>query len=270
MGDRQLDFFSGGGFAAAGHAPPAAGRRAVAPAALDDAALIVAIPDAGLADGPALAVEAGQRRLAAAVPALVRLCRRLAGFGRDGVVPEQAAALEALAAIAGPEAAQAVAGILASGEVQGPGLRIAAAAAARLRSALPAETVGELLRHDDPAVRADGCRCAGLWPAAIPVLGELLEDLNTGVRAAAACALGRLGRPEAAPILRRLLLEAPSPEVIEAVAGIADEDSPVLLRRVAGERPDLAPAVLDALDMIDTPQAERFAAAIRAGRPEPE
>ena len=53
----------------------------------------------------ALAAEAGRRRLAAAVPSLETLCRRFSGFGIDRMVPEQAAALQALAAIGGREAA---------------------------------------------------------------------------------------------------------------------------------------------------------------------
>ena len=72
-------------------------------AELADAALIAALPDAGLATAQILAAEAGRRRLVGAIPALERLCRRLVGFGRDGVVPEQVSALQALTAIGGAD-----------------------------------------------------------------------------------------------------------------------------------------------------------------------
>jgi hypothetical protein len=82
---------------------------------LDDQALIAAIPDSNLADSIALAAEAGRRQLAPAVPSLETLCRRFSGFGIDRMVPEQAAALQALAAIGGREAAQAVPGAVPRG-----------------------------------------------------------------------------------------------------------------------------------------------------------
>src|SRR5437868_4508804 len=44
-------------------------------AEISDDALVAAIPGSGLSTGPALAAEAGRRRLAAAVPALEALCR---------------------------------------------------------------------------------------------------------------------------------------------------------------------------------------------------
>ena len=79
------------------------------------------------------------------------LCRRFAGFGLERAVPEQVAGLEALAMIGGGVAARAVAGIIAKGAVQGPALTVAVAAAAHLRSELPAGVVLELLRHPDQA-----------------------------------------------------------------------------------------------------------------------
>ena len=66
---------------------------------LDDERLIAALRNAGIRESVALMAEAGRRRLASAVPALEALCRRFAGFGGDRIVPEQAAAIDALAAI---------------------------------------------------------------------------------------------------------------------------------------------------------------------------
>src|SRR6516165_3238328 len=112
---------------------------------------------ANLADSIALAAEAGRRRLAAAVPSLEALCRRFSGFGIDRMVPEQAAALQALAVISGRDAAQAVSQLIVRGVVQGPALNLAVSTAARIGSALPADVLRSLLRHPDPAVRASIC-----------------------------------------------------------------------------------------------------------------
>jgi hypothetical protein len=66
---------------------------------LEDEVLIAAIPAASLDHYAALVAEAARRRLAVAIPALEALCRRFAGFSVDHMVPEQSAALRALAAI---------------------------------------------------------------------------------------------------------------------------------------------------------------------------
>lgn len=47
----------------------------------------------------------------------------------------------------------------------------------------------------------------------------------------------------------------PTRAVITAIAEIADEDTPVLLARIAAARPELRDAVLGALEEIDTPRA---------------
>jgi HEAT repeats len=232
----QLDLFSGSGFPPAGSVPAAAKPVGLAPADLDDAALLAAIPATGRADGPPLAAEAGRRRLGAAIPVLEDYCRRFAGFGVQHALPEQVAALEALAAIGGQEAARSVARIIGRGWVQGPTLAIAVTAAARLRSQLPAEVAAVLLRHADPAIRGDACRLARPGPEVTATLVDLLGDLNRDVSVEAACALGRMGRPESVPQLKHALRLAPSLRVIEAVAAVADEECVVLLGRLARTR----------------------------------
>jgi hypothetical protein len=236
----------------------------IAPGELEDAALIAAIPAAGVADAPALTEEAARRGLRAAIPALEALCRRFAGFGVEHSVPEQAAALSALSVIGGAEAAQAVARMIVRGVVQGPTLKNALSVAARLRSGLPADRVLALLRHADPGIRADACRCARAWPNAIAVLIDLLDDLNEGVQISAACALGRMGRSEARPSLTRWLRERPSPPVIDAISPIADDECIVLLGRIARAGADLHAAALDALEAIEHPRAAAIAAGLRS------
>jgi len=265
MARAQLDLFSGPG-RPVDRAPPSGGPPPKPPAGYDDRGLLAALADAGLAEGPELAREAGRRGLAEAVPILEAVCRRFAGFGWAHPVPEQAAALEALAAIGGRAAAGAVERLMARRAVEGPTLAVALSAAARLGAVLPSPVLVPLLAHDDPAVRSGACRCVGR-AAAAPVtaaLVALLEDLHASVSAAAACALGRSGRTEARAELMRLLSAAPGPEVIEALAGVADEDCLVLLGRVARERRELAPAVLDALEAFDQPIADRIRATLLA------
>jgi HEAT repeat protein len=266
MCDQQLDLFSSCGIQAERPLPQSMEHRPTA-TTLDDEELIAAIPESNLADSIALATEAGRRRLAAAVPSLETLCRRFSGFGIDRTVPEQAAAIEALAVISGREAAQAVSQLIVRGVVQGPALNLAVRTAARIGSTLPADVLRSLLRHPDPGVRAGVCGCARRHPELISVMIDLLEDLNQGVARSAACALGQIGRIEARPILIKLLREEPSEEVIDAVSSVADEECIVQLGRIARTEPALSDAALNALEGIDQPRANAIASAIRNAMP---
>lgn len=262
MPNRQLDLF------AARPAPRPARNVPQAPprldvAALGDEALTAALREARLADAEALAAEAGRRRLTSAIPALETLCRRFAGFGGERLVPEQVAAFEALAEIAGPAAMQTVQRLIVKGVVEGPTLRSAAAAAIGLGVPLPADILLGWFRADEPVLRAAACRLVRPWPDPVPLLLDRLDDLDVAVALAAACALGRLGRIEARAALYRELGTNPSAEVIDAVTPIADEACMVMLGRVAGIAPDLAGIALEALDGFGDPRADRIAAALR-------
>ena len=265
--DGQLDLFSGSGFSHA-PAPEQPARPTIsAPAELDDAALLAAIPASGVADGPSLAEEAGRRRLVAAVPVLEDYCRRFSGYGLSRALPEQVAALDALATIGGPDAARSVAQIITRGWVQGPAVASAAAAAAHLKSRLPANTVLTLLRHAAPTVRRHACVLARGGAEVIATLTDLLGDLHADVRIEAACALGRMGRAQAVPLLKLVLGQAPTLPVIQAVAAVADQDCIVLLGRIAeGAAPDLAAAAVDALEAVEHPLAARRLALLRQAR----
>jgi hypothetical protein len=267
MSAEQPDLFSGGGFRVDQPSLDHPKRPRLVPADLDDAALIAAIPWVSFADCRALAGEAGRRRLVAAVPALEVLCRRFKGFGLQHVVPEQAAALDGLAAIGGRDAAAVVARTIIDKVVQGPGLSHAVSGAAQLRSNLPATIVVGLLRDADPGIREDACRCAQSQSEVVSLPFDLLDDLNSAVAKAAACALGRMGRVEARSRLVRLLRKDPSVEVIDAAASIADGECIVLLGRIARTRSDLADAALSTLRDIDDPRAAAVVAA--SSRPGP-
>jgi hypothetical protein len=238
----QLDLFAAAGITAAsppGWEPP----RRLVPSELDDAALIAAIPNARLAECCNMAVEAVRRGLISAVPAFEALCRRFKGFGLTHTVPEQVAAVKALAALGGREASAALVRILCDDVMQGPGLAEAVHAAVSLRAQLPVERAMALLRHAEPAVRAQACRCVPPHPSVVAVLVDLLGDLHSTVATAAACALGHFGHREARPILGQLLRQEPTADIIAAVAAIADADLIVQLGRIARTRPDLAKAV---------------------------
>jgi HEAT repeat protein len=173
------------------------------------------------------------------------------------------AALEALGAIGGPEASRSVSQMIVKGIVQGPNLAAAAAAASRLRVVLQPDVALPLLRHANPSVRAAACACVRAGGDIEATLIELLTDLNGEVATAAACALGETGRVEARDPLKRYLIEKPSPRVIEALAGVADEEAIVLLARIGRRRSELANSVLSALDEIDHARATAAASGLR-------
>jgi HEAT repeats len=262
MSERQLDFFSENSVRVE-QGPSSGAGPALVLSEIDDDELIAAIPASSLADGCMLAAEAGQRRLAAAVPALATLCRRFAGFGSRRPIAEQVAAIEALAVIGGRDAAHAVSQLIERAAVQEPTLPIALSAAARLGSTLSSDALRRLLRHAEPGIRADACRCARPWPDVILILIDLLDDLDRRVAVSAAFALGRMGRSEARPILKGLLRDDPSEEVIDSVSSIADEECTVLLGRIARSIPALAEAALISLESVDDARAATIAAAIQ-------
>jgi HEAT repeat protein len=260
--EQQLDLFSDAGVGMEQPPSQRAGHLLVA-ADMDDETLVSAIPESTLADSSVLCAEAGRRRLAAAVPALAALCRRFAGFGNDRIVREQAAALEGLAMIGGRDAARAVSQIIERAVVQGPALIVALRAAAQLGAILSVDVLRLLLRHAEPSIRADACRCARPLPELILQLVDLLDDLDRTVARSAACALGQMGRIEAGPTLKRLLRDEPYEDVIDSVSSIADEDCIVLLGRIAQSTSGWADAALESLESIDHPRAGAIAAAVR-------
>ena len=262
MSGRQLDLFSD---LDQGVSPGSlqSMRRCLVSSEIDDEELIAAIPGSSLGDSCILAAEAGRRRLSAAVPALAILCRRFAGFGTRRAVPEQVVAFEGLAAIGSRDAAHAVSEMIERAVVQGPTLQIAVSAAARLGSLLSPDALRRLLRHAEPAIRAEACRCARPLPELISILIDLLDDLDRTVVTSAALALGRMGKIEARPILKSLLEDDPSEDVIDAVASIADEECLVLLGRIARSSSALADAALNGLESVDDHRAFTIAGAIR-------
>ncbi|MEE3503811.1 hypothetical protein [Acidiphilium acidophilum] len=248
----QGDLFGGGGWEApvrAATAPP--GSEPIDPRTVDDRLLLEKLPLVGSVDCSAFVDEAVRRQIAGAVPALDALCRRFKGFGMTHPVREQTVALAGLAAIGGPEAAATVQRLINDHVVAEPGLSLALKAAARLRVRVPPTIVHDALNAREPDLRASACRCARFWPAAIPRLIELLEDLNHDVARDAAIALGVAGRCEAVPSLVGLVMQEPTNEVIEALVTVGSDECFVALGRVADVWPDLRHLVIRALAASD-------------------
>ncbi len=153
--------------------------------------------------------------------------------------------------------------MIAKGIVQGPTLAVAATAASQLGVMFPPDVTLMLLRHSDPSVRASACGCVRAGRDIVVKLIELLGDRDREVSIAAACALGRMGRVEARDHLKSCLNERPSPRVIEAIAGVADEEAIVFLARIGRARPELALSILTALDEIDHSRAAAAASKLR-------
>jgi len=240
-----------------------ASLRRPSPERLSDEELIAAIPDASLAEACALAAEVGRRRVSAAVPALAALCNRFVGYGADVKVPEQAVALEALGVIGGSEAYRVVVRLIVTGVVQGPTLVVAVTVASRLGVIFPTDTALALLRHPDPLVRAPACSCVRAAHEIIATLIAMLGDRDGDVAIAAACALGRMGRAEACSPLKRCLIERPSTRVVEALAGVADDEAIVFLARVGRTRHELASQIISALAEIDNARASAAASGLK-------
>ena len=259
----QLDLFSGAGDAPAESETGSMDWAPLDPSRLSDIELVAVLPKARQVEAAGLTQEAARRGLPDAIPALERLCRRFAGFGRDREVTEQTAALRGLAALGGSMAAEAVSRLIVSEAVSGPGVRVALEAASGLGCRLPPDRVAVFLRDDDPGVREAACRCARGGADVIAALIDLLSDLHASVTHAAALALGRLGRREAGLVLTRLLRTAPSVEVVGALAAIAEDDDWVRLGQTAMRFPELAPMVLDMLEESEAPRAMAVAAGVR-------
>ena len=238
-------------------------RTPIAPNRLSDEDLISAIPFVSLADAFAITTEVGKRRLSAAVPALTALCNRFVGYGADAVVPEQVAALNALDAIGGPEAANSVSRLIARKIVQGPTLLTALTVASRLGVVLPGDVALSLLRDPSPSVRAAVCGCVRARHDVIATLLSLMGDPAPEVAAEFACALGRIGHPEALGPLKRYLAERPSRRIVEALVRVADDETVVFLARAGRARRELTEPVISALEIIDTPRALSVADALK-------
>ena len=265
VGDRQPDLFDNPGRIEGETArPPNAVAAGPPVAALSDGELIAMLPQAGRSNVGALTAEVVSRALAEAVPAVEALWRRFAGFGVKVPYPEQRAVLSTLARLECEAAREALREIVLSKGLPASLLPAAAQAAAEAGLGLPAAFVAPLLAHEDAAVRAAAFALAVQAGIDSDRLRDGLTDPSPAVRRLAAIAMGVRGDAAARERLVEELERNPTAGVIEALAGIGDEDTVVHLGRCAERYPALAKSVLDALRDFESEKAERMVRRLEA------
>lgn len=205
--------------------------------------------------------ECGRRRETAAAPLLLRTCRRFAGHDREAPAAELRAALAALAQIGATEAGHELVDLIGRGVFGVSGTVAALTCLAGLRCRRAADLVRSHAAHPDPAIRQAACLLAGALGRAedLDAVLPLAADADRQVAKMACLTLGRLGHRAVKAELEALLVRATPidlPAVVDALVRIADDDTAVMLGRVA-ERSDEAGrrAVVDALGEIDGPGA---------------
>ena len=140
---------------------------------------------------------------------------------------------------------------------------MATTVASQLGVIFPTDIALAFLRDSNPSIRALACACVRAGYEIVAALIAMLDDPDGEVSAAAACALGRMGRVEARIHLKRYLAQRPSGRVVEAVAAVADDEAIVLLARVGRARPDLALSIISALEEIDNARAASAASGLK-------
>ena len=255
---RQLDLFAERGRVEPRPSPQTAASSAPVPAVdtLSDDDLLELIPNAGPSNVETVCSEVVSRSLQEAVPALEALWRRFSGFGIENPLREQLAVVDTLARLGGADARSALRRIVLWKGLPASLLPAALQAATSAGLALPAPFVGPLLEHEDAAVRGAAFTLAASAHVPADRLHASLFARSAADRRAAAVALGLRGDSRARQPLFDELEQSPSPEIIEAVAAVWDDDAIVRLGRCARRHPRLAGAVLDALRDIGSPRAE--------------
>ncbi len=260
----QLDLFAERGTVAPRHVPePEASSVATPVEMLTDDELLDRVANAGPSNVEALCSQLVSRSLQAGAPALEALWRRFAGFGIEKPLREQLAVLDTLARLGGTDARSALWRIVLSRALPASLLPSALQAAVDARLALPAGFVSALLDHGDAAVRGAAFALAARTDVAADRLRAGLFDRSAGHRLLAAIALGLRGDVSARQPLCDALARSPSPEIIEAITAVWDDDAIVHLGRCARRHPRLAGAVLDALREIGSPRAQTVARGLK-------
>ena len=268
FGDRQPDLFDDRGRVEGEVATPPRVPPAELPvAALSDAELIAMLPQAGRSNVGGLCAEVVSRRLSEAVPALKTLWRRFSGFGVSVPYPEQRAVLSTLARLDCEAARAALRALVLAKGLPVSLLPAAARAALEAGLVLPAAFVAPLLAHEDVAVREPAFALAVQAGVGSDGLQDGLTDPSPAVRRLAAIAMGMRGDAAARERLVEELERNPTAEVIEALAGVGDDDAIVHLGRCAERYPALAESVLEALRDMESAKAERLVRRLEADLP---
>ena len=210
------------------------------------------------------AAEAGRRRLDAAIPVLEDYCRRFAGFGVHRALPEQIAALEALASIGGKAAARQRGSDHRQPLGTGADTGDRRAVAAQLGSHLPAEHRARAAASHRPCGPRRRLSAGAPWTRSQRDPVDLLGDLTVACAWRPHARSGAWAGPRRCRLLRLALRHAPSARVIEAAPPVADDECVVLLGRIAsGPDAGLAAAAAAALEVVEHPLATRLLARLR-------
>ena len=234
------------------------------PDTLSDEDILSRLPGARIAEAGPLCSLVVERGLGdRALPALESLWRRFAGFGQDRLLPEQVAVVETLAKIGTAHAREMLAGIVTAPGLPLPLLPTALRAVLAVSLRLPATFTGPLLAHGDPEIREFAIRLCAFGRPEFEDLEACLADTQPTVRRAAAIVLGGFGRDRAKAVLLAELARHPTGDVVDALAGIADDDIVVHLGRCAGMHPELAGRIAAELEEMQTPRSLKIASRIR-------
>ena len=205
-----------------------------------------------------LIAEVERRREATAVPFLVRVCRRHAGFDRSRTVPGVVAALKALTAVGAADAAPAIMRLVEQGALGHASVAEALRFFASVRHRPAAVLLRPHLDHDEAGVREAACALAAVVGARgnIERLLELCNDTRTEVTDAALIALGNLGHRPVKKILESRLQTAAFddiPRIVDALVAVSDEETAVCLGRLVERVSDEAVrcVVAEALAELD-------------------
>lgn len=257
--DEQLDLFADPAPAVSNPTPTMQGSEQGDFADLSDDEIIAVLPRANLLTATALASQVISRDLGdRAVPALESLWRRFEGFGRDGPLPEQKAALATLGQIGTHDARAALSTMLHKRKPPDALLPLLLAAAVSARVSLSAHQLTDWLAHDNPEVRAPAFALACFAHTGRPdMLTDGLTDPYPAVRREAAIALGTLRQRSARDILLQELARAPTGRIVEALGAILDGDVIAHFRRCAQAHPELRTVIADELRGSDLPKAKR-------------
>lgn len=205
-----------------------------------------------------LIAEVERRRETTAASLLVRVCRRHAGFDRSRTVPEVVAALNALAAVGAADAAPAILRLVEQGALGHASVAAALRYFASVRHRPAAVLLRPHLDHDEAEVREAACTLAAAigTRSNIERLLELRKDTSAEVIDAALIALGYLGhRPVKKALESRLQTAAIDeiPKIIDSLVPVSDEETAVILGRLAERIPDenVRCVVAEALTELD-------------------
>ncbi len=185
-----------------------------------------------------LIAEVERRREATAVPLLVRVCRRHAGFDRSRAVPEVVAALNALTAVGATDVAPAILRLVEQNALGHASVAAALRYFASVRHRPATVLLSPHLHHDEAEVREAACTLAAVigTPSNIERLLELCKDTSAEVIDAALIALGQIGyRPVKTVLESRLQTAAIDeiPKIVDALIPVSDEETAVSLGRLA-------------------------------------